>query len=73
MASEQGLADIKHIASLARQFLAPQGKLFFEHGFEQGQAVRELLTHLGYSKAQTQPDFNGHDRITWCVFNQELP
>lgn len=68
VANEQGLADIKHIAELARTFLLAQGKLFFEHGFEQGQAVRHILTILGYENSQTEKDLNGHDRITWAIF-----
>ena len=36
VATEQGLADIKHIANKARHHLNAQGQLFFEHGFTQG-------------------------------------
>jgi protein-(glutamine-N5) methyltransferase, release factor-specific len=66
VADEQGLGDIKHIAQQALKFLNTQGSLFFEHGFEQGEAVRNILTALGYDNAQTVRDFNGHDRITWA-------
>ena len=68
VATEQGLADIKHIADKARCFLHTGGKLFFEHGFEQGQAVRTILTGLGYKNAQTRQDLNGHDRISWAIY-----
>jgi len=68
VANEQGLADIKHIADIARTFLLAQGKLLFEHGFEQGQAVRYILAAFGYENMQTEKDLNGHDRITWAVF-----
>tara|TARA_R110001592_G_scaffold16123_7_gene69010 strand:- start:2678 stop:3604 length:927 start_codon:yes stop_codon:yes gene_type:complete len=68
VASDNGLADIKHIADMARGFLTVQGQLFFEHGFEQGHAVRSILVNLGFEKAQTEQDLNGHDRITWAVF-----
>ena len=68
VASNNGLADIKHIADMARSFLTAQGKLFFEHGFEQGHAVRSILLNLGFEKAQTEQDLNGHDRITWAAF-----
>ncbi|KGJ96143.1 peptide chain release factor N(5)-glutamine methyltransferase [Colwellia psychrerythraea] len=66
IADEQGLGDIKHIAQQALNFLKPQGALFFEHGYQQGDAVRNLLTSLGYANAKTVKDFNGHDRITWA-------
>jgi release factor glutamine methyltransferase len=67
---ENGLADIKHIAEAAREFLSIQGKLFFEHGFEQGPEVREILTNLGYKNSQTEHDLNGHERITWAIFSK---
>lgn len=68
IADEQGFGDIKHIAQQARNFLTIQGALFFEHGFEQGEGVRKLLTALGYDNAQTVRDFNGHERITWAIY-----
>ncbi len=67
IAKEQGLADIKHIAKHAAAYLKPQGKLFFEHGFDQGKIVRDILTRSGYKKPTTEQDLNGHDRITWAT------
>lgn len=67
VANEQGLADIKFIAKMSREFLSSHGRLYFEHGFEQGEAVRNILTTLGFEKAQTAQDLNGQDRITWAV------
>jgi len=66
VADEHGLGDIKHIAQQALKYLNNQGSLFFEHGFEQGEAVRNILTAFGYDNAQTVRDFNGHERITWA-------
>ena len=66
IASENGLGDIKHIALHAVNFLSPQGALYFEHGFEQAEEVRNILNTLGYYNAQTVRDFNGHERITWA-------
>jgi len=68
IANDNGLADIKHIAASAQHFLLHQGTLFFEHGFAQGDKVRQILTALGYDNAQTAQDLNGHDRITWAIF-----
>lgn len=70
VSTEQGLADIKHIANKARSFLNTDGKLFFEHGFEQGHFVRTILTDLGYKNAQTKPDLNGHERISWAIYSR---
>jgi len=65
IADEQGLADIKHIAQQALKFLNISGTLFFEHGFEQGKAVRNILMALGYENTKTVRDLNNHERITW--------
>ena len=68
VANEQGLADIKHIAKNAQLYLVDQGKLFFEHGFDQALPVQKILTDLGYKQVQTVKDLNNQDRITWAVF-----
>lgn len=72
IASDNGLGDIKHIADIARRFLSSKGQLFFEHGYEQGHAVRSILLNLGFEKAQTAQDLNGHDRITWAILPEKL-
>jgi len=69
ISKEQGLADIKHITKQATAYLKPQGKLFFEHGFEQGKMVRDILTRCGYHNPKTVQDLNGHDRITWAIYS----
>jgi release factor glutamine methyltransferase len=68
VADEKGLADIKHIADVARKHLKTHGTVFFEHGFEQGLAVRTILSNLGYQQPNTVKDLNNHERITWAVF-----
>lgn len=69
IAQDNGLADIKHIADKSRQFLSKQGRLYFEHGYDQGKAVRHILEYFGFENAQTVQDLNGHDRITWATFS----
>ncbi|WP_038173044.1 MULTISPECIES: peptide chain release factor N(5)-glutamine methyltransferase [Vibrio] len=64
VADDNGLADIRHIATQARQFLMLQGWLLFEHGFEQGASVRELLVSLGYGNVATYKDYGDNDRVT---------
>jgi release factor glutamine methyltransferase len=66
VANEQGLGDIKFIAKRALKFLNPNGKLFFEHGYQQGKSVRDILHSLGYVSIETVNDFNNHERITWA-------
>ena len=64
VADEHGLADIKLIATQALPFLKPEGCLMFEHGYNQGEAVRQLLAMLGYHQIETHQDYGGNDRIT---------
>jgi release factor glutamine methyltransferase len=66
VADEKGLADIIHIATQAKNYLAPQGYLFFEHGFDQAVAVQQILQRLGYQQPHTAQDLSGNDRITWA-------
>lgn len=70
VADEQGLGDIRYIAQQSLKFLDTQGALFFEHGYEQGAAVRKLLISLGYQQVKTVKDLNNHDRVTWAVLGQ---
>lgn len=64
VAAQQGLADIEHIIIHAKAFLARPGVLMFEHGYEQGAAVRQLFTEHGYINARTERDLGDNDRIT---------
>ncbi|SBS24638.1 Release factor glutamine methyltransferase [Marinomonas aquimarina] len=64
IAEEQGLADIRHITEQAKQYLTEQGWLMFEHGYDQGQAVRTLLQERGFGDVATYQDLGGNDRVT---------
>ncbi|OLQ85237.1 protein-(glutamine-N5) methyltransferase, release factor-specific [Vibrio ponticus] len=64
VAAEQGLADIRHITNNARQFLSNDGWLLFEHGYDQGLAVREIFTEMGYQDVETFQDYGHNDRVT---------
>uniref|UniRef100_UPI00082CAF1D peptide chain release factor N(5)-glutamine methyltransferase n=1 Tax=Marinobacterium profundum TaxID=1714300 RepID=UPI00082CAF1D len=71
VAEEKGLADIRHIAEGARTALEPGGWLLFEHGYDQGEAVRALLDELGYCELATRLDLGGRDRVTLGRWLQE--
>ncbi|MDF2181328.1 peptide chain release factor N(5)-glutamine methyltransferase [Neptuniibacter sp. CAU 1671] len=64
VAAEQGLADIRMISTAARDYLVSGGWLLFEHGFEQAESVRDILSELGYSDVMTRQDLAGLDRVT---------
>ncbi len=59
-----GLNDIKHIIYAAPQFLNKGALLAFEHGFNQGDAVRNLLLASGFTAVKTVRDYGDNDRVT---------
>jgi len=68
VAKDNGLADIRHIADQARDYLTYNGTLFFEHGYQQAEVVKDILVGLGYEDTQTVKDLSGNDRITWAKY-----
>ena len=58
-----GLDDIRHIIQHAPTWLNPQGWLLLEHGYNQGQAVSELLLKRGLQNVQCLPDWAGIERV----------
>ncbi|TXT35853.1 MAG: release factor glutamine methyltransferase [Comamonadaceae bacterium] len=59
-----GLDDIRHIISQAPQHLVPGGWLLLEHGFDQAQAVRDLLSSTGFESVQSRCDLAGIERCS---------
>lgn len=64
VADEAGLADIRHISTHAPAYLLPDGWLLLEHGWDQGEAVRQLLRDGGYREVTTVRDYGDNDRVT---------
>jgi release factor glutamine methyltransferase len=64
VASDHGLADIKTIASSAAKYLADNGWLLLEHGWQQGEAVRQILRENSFCQVETCQDYGGNDRVT---------
>lgn len=58
-----GMELIEDLALQARSILVPDGMLFLEFGFDQGNAVAQCLNHLGYLDVTIKHDLAGHDRI----------
>lgn len=70
VADDQGLADIKSIATQAKKYLTIGGLLAVEHGFTQGTQVRSLFDRLGYRDVETIDDYAGNERITLGYLTQ---
>lgn len=64
-----GLDDIRKIVSGAKAFLLHDSPLILEHGYLQGERVREIFKNEGYYKVATVKDLEGRDRVT-LGFNQ---
>jgi release factor glutamine methyltransferase len=63
-----GLDAIRRIARDAPAHLRDGGMLAVEHGFEQADAVRELLRQSGFVEIYTERDLGGRDRVSGGYF-----
>ena len=59
-----GLDAIRRIVGDAPVHLVPGGWLLFEHGWNQGEACRALLTAAGFAEVFTAQDLEQRDRVT---------
>ncbi len=62
---QDALDALRAIAAGARRVLVPDGCLACEHGWDQGAAVRALLTRAGLSGVHTLRDDEGRERVTF--------
>lgn len=69
VAAEDGLADIRILIEQGRRVLVPGGWLFLEHGWSQGEAVRDCFERLGYGSVATVRDMGNRDRVTFGQWN----
>ena len=61
--TEDGLHFYRRIIEEAGKHLVSSGMLFFEIGYDQGQAVSELMRTEGYCEVQVMQDYAGLDRV----------
>lgn len=59
-----GLDDIRVIIAAAPRHLHGDGWLLLEHGHDQGAAVRQLLSDVGFIEVVTEQDLEHRDRVT---------
>ena len=64
VAGIDGLDDIRVIIEQAPAHLLAGGWLLLEHGFDQAEAVRELLAQRGFAAVDSRRDLGGHQRIS---------
>lgn len=61
--TEDGLHFYKEITKSAASHLNPRGYLLFEIGYDQGEAVAELMRQHGFTEIEIIPDLTGLDRV----------
>lgn len=64
---EDGLYFYREILKQAGDYLARGGELFFEIGYDQGPAVKELMENAGFREVEVIQDYAGLDRVVCGV------
>lgn len=66
---EDGLYFYQKIIAESPKYLKKGGKLYFEIGYDQGEAVRTLMEDAGYTDVAVKKDLSGLDRVVFGVYN----
>jgi release factor glutamine methyltransferase len=64
VAGIDGLDDLRLIVAQAPDHLDAGGWLMLEHGYDQAEAVRDLLQTHGFEEVHSRTDLGGHQRIS---------
>jgi release factor glutamine methyltransferase len=64
VSGEDGLHDLRIIIKEAKLHLKNNGWLLVEHGYDQGNEVRQLFLDYDYTRVSTIQDYDGNDRVT---------
>ena len=65
---EDGLYFYDRIIEESPAFLKPQGKLYFEIGHDQGEAVKKRMEEAGFTSVTVKKDLAGLDRVVFGVY-----
>ena len=61
--SKDGLEFYRCISKEAKKHLNQDGLIFYEIGYNQGDAVKKILTEEGFADIMIKKDLAGHDRV----------
>lgn len=64
VAADNGLADIRQIVADTARLNQRPFWLLLEHGWQQAEAVREIMVSAGFVDVETRQDLAGRDRVT---------
>ena len=65
---EDGLDFYRTIARKAPLFLADNGKIALEIGFDEGKAVADIFASHNFSDIEVKKDLAGEDRFVFCTY-----
>lgn len=63
--TEDGLYFYKAISNAAPEYLTDEGEIFFEIGYNQGEAVSNIVREAGFSYVEVRKDLAGLDRVVY--------
>lgn len=69
---EDGLDFYRHIIKYSPQWLKKGGWLFFEIGYDQGQALLQMLEESGFSQCNLRKDLAGLDRVVFGKLKESI-
>lgn len=69
IAPDSGMADVCYIIEKAKHYLKDGATLLIEHGYDQGEAVRQCFIDNDYHAVQTLKDLAGNERVSVGYFN----
>ena len=67
VSGREGLDAIHSIALQARHYLRQNGCLMFEHGYDQGEASKQILQSCGWRNILSHKDLEGRTRVSGGV------
>lgn len=67
-----GLFFYREIIRQAKEHLTGGGRLFFETGYDQAQAVKIMMEEAGYTEVEIVKDFAGLDRVVHGIMNKSV-
>jgi len=71
VAEAQGYGDIFHIVDTAPDYLAHDGWLLLEHGFEQAERIQHYFLKKGYKRVNTVQDYANLNRVTFAQWQRK--
>ncbi|MEX0429901.1 peptide chain release factor N(5)-glutamine methyltransferase [Spiribacter insolitus] len=69
-AGATGLEALEFIIAAAPRHLDPGGRIWLEHGYGQGAAVRGRLAEQGFTAIETRRDLAGHERVSGGILER---